>query len=74
MLKIFLKTLVVWLIQGYRYIVSPFLGPCCRFTPSCSEYALIAIEKHGITKGLWYAGRRILRCHPWQVGGEDECL
>jgi len=61
----------IWL---YQYLISPLISPCCRFYPSCSEYALSAIEQYGIIKGLWYAGRRLLRCHPWSTGGYDPLL
>jgi uncharacterized protein len=59
------------LIRGYRYGVSPFLGARCRFHPSCSEYALEAIERHGALFGVWIAVKRLTRCHPWNPGGYD---
>ena len=59
------------LIRGYRYFISPLLGPHCRFSPSCSAYALEAIETHGAGKGLWLALRRLSKCHPWHAGGYD---
>ncbi len=52
-------------IRGYRYLLSPLLGPSCRFHPTCSQYCLQALEKHGPLAGLWLGLRRILRCHPW---------
>lgn len=55
----------------YRRCISPMFPSCCRFTPTCSEYALEAIRKHGPLKGLWLAVRRILRCHPWGGSGYD---
>lgn len=58
-------------IRGYRYLVSPLLGPNCRFYPSCSCYAEEAIDTHGPLKGSYLATRRILRCHPWHPGGYD---
>ncbi len=58
-------------IRGYRYLISPMLGPNCRFYPSCSCYAEEAIELHGALKGSYLAARRILRCHPWHAGGFD---
>jgi putative membrane protein insertion efficiency factor len=57
------------LITAYRYLISPLLGPCCRFYPSCSEYAETAIMRYGVLRGLWLAVKRILCCHPWHAGG-----
>lgn len=62
---------VIGLLRAYRYALSPFLGYNCRFHPSCSEYALQAVECHGLWRGSWLAGRRLLRCHPWHPGGYD---
>jgi len=62
---------VVALIQAYRYLISPMLGSRCRFHPSCSEYAVEALGRHGLAKGLWLAVRRLGRCHPWHPGGYD---
>jgi hypothetical protein len=66
---------VAWLlvlpIRFYQIAISPLLGPSCRFTPTCSEYARQALLKHGPVKGLWLAVRRILRCHPWGGSGYD---
>lgn len=59
------------LLYLYRYGVSPLLGPRCRFYPSCSAYALEAIERHGGVRGAWLATRRLCRCHPWHPGGLD---
>ena len=59
------------LIRVYRYAFSALLGPCCRFEPSCSTYAMEAIKIHGCLKGSYYALRRLLRCHPWHPGGMD---
>ncbi|MFI3324083.1 MAG: membrane protein insertion efficiency factor YidD [Rikenellaceae bacterium] len=55
----------------YRRCISPFTPPSCRFTPTCSEYALQALRKHGALKGSWLALRRIIRCHPWGGSGYD---
>lgn len=55
----------------YRTAISPYTPPSCRFTPTCSEYALEAIRKHGPIKGIWLAIRRILKCHPWGGSGYD---
>jgi len=59
-------------IRAYQVMFSPFFGPCCRFHPSCSEYAHKAIMKHGVMRGAWLAGQRLTRCHPWHPGGIDE--
>ena len=59
------------LIKGYRYVISPILGPHCRFHPSCSAYALEALEVHGTWRGGFLALRRLMRCHPWHPGGHD---
>lgn len=58
-------------IRAYRLLVSPLLGPRCRHLPSCSEYALQALEIHGPVYGTWLAVRRVVRCHPLNPGGED---
>jgi len=58
------------LVRGYRYAISPFLGMHCRFHPSCSAYALEALERHG-ARGGWLALKRLARCHPWHPGGHD---
>lgn len=71
----FLMRLLSWLllvpIRFYQLAISPLLGPSCRFTPTCSEYARQAILKHGPFKGLYLAIRRLLRCHPWGGSGYD---
>jgi uncharacterized protein len=59
------------LIRVYQYLLSPFLGQRCRFTPSCSQYLLEAVERHGPLRGLWLGMRRLSRCHPWHPGGFD---
>ena len=59
------------LIRGYQLMLSPLLGPACRFEPSCSRYAAEAIEKHGFFQGIGLALRRLLRCHPWGAAGAD---
>ena len=59
------------LIWVYRTTISPLLGPRCRYTPSCSEYALDALATHGAVKGTYLAVRRIARCHPFNDGGHD---
>lgn len=60
-----MKRLLLWLIRWYRRRVSPTRPPCCRFIPTCSVYALEAIELHGAWRGGWLALRRILKCHPF---------
>jgi uncharacterized protein len=65
------KFAVLALIRGYQVIVSPVLGPACRFYPSCSQYARQAIYRHGVVKGSYLAMRRLLRCHPFHPGGFD---
>ena len=60
-----MKRLFLWLIRFYRKYISPHFAPCCRFTPTCSAYALEAVEKYGALKGGFLALRRILRCHPF---------
>ncbi|MFI4938338.1 MAG: membrane protein insertion efficiency factor YidD [Candidatus Berkiellales bacterium] len=59
-------------IALYRWLLSPMLGRCCRFYPSCSHYAQMAIEKYGALKGIYLTGKRVLKCHPWCDGGIDE--
>src|SRR5277367_628707 len=63
--------LLVGLLTGYRRFVSPLLGPRCRFYPSCSAYALEAVQVHGALRGSWLAVRRLSRCHPFHAGGID---
>ena len=58
-------------IRFYQYILSPLIGPTCRFAPSCSEYALEAITRFGAARGSWLAMKRLLRCHPWGGSGYD---
>ncbi|MFM2435787.1 MAG: hypothetical protein RL063_1768 [Pseudomonadota bacterium] len=62
---------LIWLIKMYQILLSPFFGQQCRFSPTCSQYALDAINKHGAIRGAYYAIRRLLRCHPWHPGGHD---
>ena len=66
-----MKAVLLWMIRFYRKVISPTRPPCCRFIPTCSAYALEAIEKYGALKGGWMAFRRILRCNPFHKGGYD---
>ncbi|MBR5381226.1 MAG: membrane protein insertion efficiency factor YidD [Oscillospiraceae bacterium] len=65
------RCFLVGLIRFYRICLSPLKPPCCRYIPSCSEYAMTAIERYGAMKGGWMAVRRVLRCHPFHAGGYD---
>jgi len=66
-----MRAILVSLIKLYQYLLSPWVGNHCRFYPTCSEYAKTAIETHGVLRGSLFAGRRLLRCHPWHPGGAD---
>ena len=66
-----MKRVLLALVRFYRRAISPFRPPCCCYTPTCSQYALEAIEKYGALKGGWMAFRRILRCNPFHKGGYD---
>jgi putative membrane protein insertion efficiency factor len=66
-----MKELLMLLVKGYRLILSPWLGSSCRFTPTCSAYALEALDSHGAAKGSYLTLRRLSRCHPWCAGGHD---
>jgi hypothetical protein len=66
-----LRRTIALAITGYQRLVSPYLGPACRFYPSCSQYAKEAVLKHGVLRGLLLAARRIVRCNPWNPGGVD---
>ncbi len=65
------RRLLLGLVYGYRYLVSPIIGPRCRYLPTCSEYALEALERHGVLRGGWLTLKRFGRCHPltWLGGG-----
>lgn len=66
-----MKFVLIGLLKAWRLMISPLYGDVCRYYPSCSAYALRAVQVHGAVKGSWYAGRRLLRCHPWAAGGYD---
>lgn len=59
------------LIRIYQFTISPLLGNCCRFYPSCSEYMVEALKAHGLWKGGWMGLKRLSKCHPWNTGGYD---
>ncbi len=59
------------LIRFYQRVISPWTPPSCRYYPSCSQYAYVAVERHGLVRGGWLAVRRLGRCHPWAAGGVD---
>ena len=66
-----MKYVLMALIRVYQWTVSPWLGRCCRFEPSCSAYWLEALRRHGLWRGLGVGLRRLGRCHPWNPGGHD---
>ena len=66
-----MQTLLIALVRGYRLLLSPWLGSACRFEPTCSRYALDALELHGAAAGTYLSARRLVRCHPWCDGGLD---
>jgi uncharacterized protein len=66
------RNVVVLLLRGYRAAISPLYGDVCRYYPSCSAYALAAIQEHGVLVGSALGVRRIVRCHPWAAGGVDD--
>lgn len=63
--------MLIYIIRFYQKFISPFLPPACRYTPTCSNYAIEAIQKHGAFKGTWLAIKRIASCHPWGGHGHD---
>lgn len=60
------------LLWAYQHLISPLTPPTCRFYPSCSSYAVLAVRRHGAARGGWLAVRRVARCHPWNPGGVDD--
>ena len=66
-----LAKILLGLIRFYQYAISPMLPPRCRYQPTCSQYAIEAVRKHGALKGGWLAAKRIGRCHPWGGSGYD---
>ncbi|WP_139979688.1 membrane protein insertion efficiency factor YidD [Nocardioides litoris] len=67
-----MKHVLVLLLRAYRLLISPLYGQVCRYYPSCSAYALEAVQVHGSVRGSWLAVRRLARCHPWAAGGVDK--
>lgn len=66
-----LQKILIGLIHVYRYCLSPYIGHQCRFYPTCSKYAIEALERYGIMQGLLLIGKRLCKCHPWHAGGID---
>ena len=69
--KILIVNIFIFIVTIYQRAISPLLGPKCRFTPSCSQYAIIALRRFGLIKGGWLTVKRVLKCHPLHEGGED---
>ncbi len=65
------KTFLLLLLRFYKAAISPLLPPSCRFIPTCSEYASVAVDRYGVLRGGWMSVRRLLRCHPFHPGGYD---
>ncbi|HIE1308776.1 TPA: membrane protein insertion efficiency factor YidD [Serratia marcescens] len=63
--------ILIWLVRAYQLVISPLLGPRCRFQPTCSHYAIEALSRFGMIKGSWLALKRVLKCHPLNPGGDD---
>ena len=66
-----MKYVLIGLLKAYRFAISPLYGQVCRYHPTCSAYALEAVQTHGAVRGTWLAMRRVARCHPWAAGGFD---
>ncbi|MGQ7295788.1 membrane protein insertion efficiency factor YidD [Quadrisphaera sp. KR29] len=66
-----LAVVLLVLVRAYQLLLSPLLGPVCRYAPSCSSYGATALRRHGAVRGTWLTARRLLRCHPWAAGGWD---
>jgi putative membrane protein insertion efficiency factor len=63
--------ILIWIVRVYQLLLSPFFGQQCRFYPTCSQYSVEALQKHGAMLGSFYTARRLVRCHPWCAGGHD---
>lgn len=66
-----MRKILVFFIRVYQYVISPYMAPSCRFTPTCSNYSIEAIQRFGVIKGCLLAVRRISSCHPWHEAGHD---
>ena len=66
-----LTIILIKLIKGYKYLISPLIGDSCRYLPTCSDYSIDALKEFGLLKGLYLSLKRILSCHPWSNGGID---
>jgi len=66
-----MQALILFLLRGYKRLISPLLPSACRYQPTCSEYMLQAVEKYGAPRGVWLGFKRLLRCHPFHAGGFD---
>lgn len=66
-----MRRVLISLIRGYQYFISPWLGSRCRFFPSCSHYGIEALRRRGVVAGIWLTAHRVLRCHPFHPGGYD---
>jgi putative membrane protein insertion efficiency factor len=66
-----MRPLIIALIRLYQLVLSPLFPPACRFHPTCSQYALVAVAEHGVVRGVWLALLRLARCNPWHPGGVD---
>ncbi|WP_435627943.1 membrane protein insertion efficiency factor YidD [Candidatus Ferrigenium straubiae] len=66
-----MRRIMIKLIHGYQYLISPLKPPTCRFTPTCSHYTCETLAKYGVMKGGWLGIKRLLRCNPWNPGGYD---
>ena len=69
--SVIFKTLIVWLVKFYQMAISPYLGRSCRYTPTCSNYMIEAVNEWGPLKGFWMGLKRVGRCHPWGDSGHD---
>jgi putative membrane protein insertion efficiency factor len=66
-----MKVVLIWVVRAYQMFLGPLLPAACRYYPTCSAYAIEALERHGAIRGSWLAARRVARCHPFRAGGYD---